>query len=93
MRKKGLYSGQIITWRLEKKKDQLAALTEKKRGRKPASDKPFIGRLAESEMRVLNLTKRLERAEGIIHFRKNLRRYSARSSHCRKISRRCDEYC
>ena len=70
LRKEGLYSSQIKTWKLDLEKSNLQALTGKKRGRKPASDNPFIGRLAEAEKRNRTLTKKLERAEEIIQFQK-----------------------
>ena len=70
LRKEGLYSSQIKTWKLDVEKGRISALTDKKRGRKPASDNPFIGRLAEAEKRNRTLTKKLERAEEIIHFQK-----------------------
>ena len=70
LRKEGLYSSQIKTWKLGLEKSRISALTDKKRGRKPGSDNPFIGRFAESEKRNRILTKKLERAEEIIQFQK-----------------------
>ncbi len=70
LRKEGLYSSQIKAWKLNLERSQICALTGKKRGRKPASVNPFIGRLAESEKRNRILTKKLERAEEIIQFQK-----------------------
>jgi transposase-like protein len=70
LRREGLYSTQIASWRRLRDQGGLGSLTDKKRGRKPMDSTPLAAKLAASEKRVLALTKRLEKAEEIIDFQK-----------------------
>ena len=71
LRKEGLYSSHLVTWR----RQRVAGLTPKKRGRKRAGD-PRVKQLErekislESEKR--RLERRLQRAEAIIDFQKKV---------------------
>lgn len=69
LRREGLYSGQVAKWRQLRDQGELGALTDKKRGRKPDTN-PLTAKLAESERRIVILTKKLEKAEEIIDVQK-----------------------
>lgn len=71
LRREGLYSSHLSTWRLQSRQGELAALTPKKRGRKST-----VSPLLEENRKLLainaRLTKRLENAELIIDVQKKL---------------------
>ena len=72
LRKEGLYSSHLVTWRRQREH----GLAAKKRGRKPTSSDPRVKTL-ELEKTVLvtenrRLERRLERAETIIAFQKKV---------------------
>lgn len=72
LRREGLYSSHLVTWRRQREH----GLTPKKRGRKPTSSDPRVKTL-EREKAVFatenrRLERRLERAETIIAFQKKL---------------------
>ena len=72
LRKEGLYSSHLVTWR----RQRAHGLTPKKRGRKPTSSDPRV-RTLEREKTALaadnrRLARRLERAETIIAFQKKV---------------------
>ena len=66
LRKEGLYSSHIITWRQQRK----AGLTPKKRGRKATAVNPQLKKLEQENRR---LTSRLQKAEALLAFQKNSR--------------------
>lgn len=70
LRREGLYSSQIATWRTLRETGELDALTSKKRGRKAAIVNPLSKQLADAERKNRILTKKLEQAETIISFQK-----------------------
>jgi transposase len=70
LRREGLYSNQIAAWRLLRDQGELVALTDKKRGRKPADSHPLIAKLAASEKLAASLTRKLEKAQEIIDVQK-----------------------
>jgi transposase-like protein len=65
LRKAGLYSSHLITWRQQ----QTAGLTPKKRGRKTTAVDPRIKKLEQDNRR---LTSRLQQAEAVIAFQKKV---------------------
>ena len=65
LRKEGLYSSHLITWRQQRER----GLTPKKRGRKPVSVDPHLKRLEQENRR---LTTRLQKAEALIDFQKKV---------------------
>ena len=71
LRREGLYSTQVATWRVLRDEGELGALTNKKRGRKPNTN-PLKAKLAESEKRVATLTRKLEQAAEIIDVQKKI---------------------
>lgn len=66
LRKEGLYSSHVVTWRRQREH----GLTPKTRGRKKTAIDPRVKKLEQENRR---LTSRLQRAETIIAFQKNPR--------------------
>jgi transposase len=72
LRREGLYSSQLATWRRQRAEGTLAALRGKKRGRKGEANAPLVvenKRLAKENQR---LSRRLKRAELIIDIQKKV---------------------
>jgi len=69
LRRHGLYSSHLTTWRRERDQGACERLS-RKRGRKPAEHNPLAGRLAQSEREVRRLQGRLRQAELIIDIQK-----------------------
>lgn len=69
LRREGLYSAQISSWRRLRDLGELVGLSEKKRGRKPNTN-PLTAKLAESEKRIAILTRKLEKAQEVIDVQK-----------------------
>ena len=65
LRKEGLYSSHLITWRQHRE----AGLTPKKRGRKAVPVDPAMKKLEQENRR---LTTRLKKAEALLDFQKKL---------------------
>ena len=65
LRKEGLYSSHLITWRQQRER----GLTPKKRGRKAVPVDPRLKRLEQENHR---LTTRLQKAEALIDFQKKV---------------------
>ena len=69
LRREGLYSSHLTTWRKQRARGQLEGLTPKKRGRKPDPHATELARLQRENER---LKARLEQAETIIEVQKKL---------------------
>ena len=69
LRREGLYSSHLTTWRKQRDREQLEGLTPKKRGRKPDLQAAELARLQRENER---LQVRLEQAETIIEVQKKL---------------------
>jgi hypothetical protein len=65
LRKEGLYSSHLVTWR----KQREAGLTPKKRGRKAERVDPRVKKLEQENRR---LERRLKKAEAIVDFQKKV---------------------
>ncbi len=72
LRQEGLYSSILSRWREQRETGALAALTPKKRGRKPRAVDPQAKRVAELERENARLRQKLEKAETIIEVQKKL---------------------
>jgi transposase len=72
LRREGLYSSHLVEWRRARARGELAALTPKKRGRKPIPVDPRDRKLAEFERQLAHMTGRAERAEALVEAQKNL---------------------
>ena len=72
LRREGLYSSHLTTWRRQREQGQLAALSRKKWGRKPSVDEALAKELAELKRDNQRLGNRLQQAETIIEVQKKL---------------------
>ena len=74
LRREGLYSSHLVTWRRARDQGQLDALAPKRRGPKPDPDRLLKKRNAQLEREVARLEKRLETAEIIIDVQRKVSR-------------------
>lgn len=74
LRREGLYSSHLTTWRKARERGELAALAPKKRGRKAKRRDARDAQIAELERDNTKLRARLERAEVLLDLQKNGRR-------------------
>ena len=72
LRREGLYSSHLTTWRKQREKAELDGLTPKKRGRKAKPTNPLTRKVKELEVENRKLRKQLDKAETIISFQKKL---------------------
>lgn len=72
LRKEGLYSSHLTTWRREREAGELAALEPRKRGPKVNPESAQERELAQLRRENAGLKARLERAETIIEVQKKL---------------------
>jgi transposase len=72
LRREGLYSSHLTTWRKQREKGELDGLAPKKRGRKAKPINPLARKVRELESETRRLQKQLDRAETIISFQKKL---------------------
>ena len=72
LRKEGLYSSNLITWRRQMEKGTLEALSPRKRGPKAKRPDPSARRIAELERENQKLKKKLRQAETIIDVQKKI---------------------
>jgi transposase len=72
LRREGLYSSHLTTWRRQREQGQLEALSPRKRGRKPSVDEALAKELAELKRENQRLENRLQQAETIIEVQKKL---------------------
>ena len=72
LRREGLYSSHLVVWRRARARGELAALTAKKRGRKPVPVDPRDRKIAELERQLAGMTGRAQRAEALVDAQKNL---------------------
>ncbi len=72
LRREGLYSSNLTTWRQQRESGALEALTPRKRGRKPKPQDKQTRRLAELEREVEQLRQKLVQAETIIDVQKKV---------------------
>ena len=72
LRREGLYSSHLTTWRRQREQGTLAALSPKKRGRPATPGSPLARRVAELEREKARLEGRLKQAETIIEVQKKI---------------------
>ena len=72
LRREGLYSSNLTTWKRQREAGVLQALTPKKRGRKKQETSPLAKRVAELERDNKKLANRLKQAESIIEVQKKI---------------------
>ena len=72
LRREGLYSSLLVAWRRARGRGELAALTPKKRGRKPTPVDPRDRKITELARQLAQMTGRAQRAEALVEAQKNL---------------------
>lgn len=72
LRREGLYSSHLTTWRQARERGKLGGLAPKKRGRKPNLDKALLDENKRLERENARLAKKLAQAEAIIAIQKNV---------------------
>ena len=72
LRREGLYSSHLATWRAARRRGELAGLTPRARGPKAKPVDPRDRKIAELERETRRLQARLERAEGLIAVQKKV---------------------
>jgi transposase len=72
LRRHGLYSSHLTTWRRARERGELAGLTPRKRGRKATAKNPLADEVARLERALRRMTARAERAEGLVEVQKKL---------------------
>jgi transposase-like protein len=72
LRREGLYSSLLTTWRAARDRGALAGLSAKKRGPKATPPDPREKKIAELEREVGRQTKRAERAEALVELQKKV---------------------
>lgn len=74
LRREGLYSSHLTTWRRQRQAGQLAALSDNKRGRKPTAENPLSAEVKQLRRENQRLSQRLEQAELVIEIQKKASR-------------------
>ena len=66
LRREGLYSSHLTSWRKARRNGALRGLTSKKRGAKPKARNPLEPKVRELEVKVARLEKELHKAHTIL---------------------------
>jgi len=74
LRREGLYSSHLITWRRQRERGELAGLSASRRGRKAKAVNPLAKRVAELEREKRRLERKLEQAELLLDIQKKASR-------------------
>ena len=72
LRREGLYSSHLTTWRKQREAGEIAGLEPRKRGKKPVPKNPLAGEVQRLARENRRLQKRLRQAEIIIDVQKKL---------------------
>jgi transposase-like protein len=72
MRREGVYSSSLSSWRQQRKAAEVAALAPRKRGPKPAPDRAQVLRISELERANAKLESRLDKALFVIEVQKKV---------------------
>jgi transposase len=72
LRREGLYSSNLTTWRRQREKGLLQAMSAKKRGRKHKEKNPLASRVAQLENENRRLEQKLKQAELVIEAQKKM---------------------
>ena len=72
LRREGLYSSNLTTWRKQRSQGLLKAMTPKKRGRKRKERNPLSHQVAQLQKENEQLKQRLKQAETIIEVQKKI---------------------
>ncbi len=72
LRREGLYSSHVTTWRAARDRGELAGLAPKPRGPKPTPPDPRDKKIAEQEREITRWKQRAERAEALVEVQKKV---------------------
>jgi transposase len=72
LRREGLYSSNLTTWRAQRERGELAGLTPKKRGPAPQPTNPLAAKVAALERAVSREKARADRAEALVDLQKKV---------------------
>ena len=72
LRREGLYSSNLTTWRAQRERGELLGLTPKKRGPVPQAKNPLAAKVATLEREVSRQKARAERAEALVELQKKV---------------------
>ena len=72
LRREGLYSSHLTTWRAARDRGELAGLAPKPRGPKATPSDPRDQKLAEQERELVRWQQRAERAEALVELQKKV---------------------
>ncbi len=72
LRREGLYSSNLTSWRRKRDQGQIGALSPKKRGPKPAPDATMVRELTRLRKQNQRLEQKLKKAELIIEVQKKV---------------------
>ena len=72
LRREGVYSSHLTSWRGQAERGELAGLTPRRRGPKPKPVDPRDKRIAQLERELKKVNRRAERAEALVEVQKKL---------------------
>ena len=72
LRREGLYSSHLTTWRRQRESGEIAGLEPRKRGKKPVARNPLAAENEQLRRENARLQKRLHQAETIVAVQKKL---------------------
>ena len=72
LRREGLYSSNLTTWRGQRERGELAGLAPKKRGPAPQPQNPLAAKVAALERAVSREKARADRAEALVELQKKV---------------------
>ena len=72
LRREGLYSSHLTTWRAQRERGELAGLTPKQRGPAPKPQNPLAAKVAVLEREVSRQKARADRAEALVALQKKV---------------------
>lgn len=72
LRREGLYSSHLTTWRHQREQGEIAGLEPRKRGKKATPRNPLVAENERLQREIERLQKRLRQAETIIEVQKKL---------------------
>ena len=72
LRREGLYSSHLVTWRAARRHGELTGHCAPRRGRRPDPAKALKARIAQREREIERLQAKLQQAEGLIEVQKKL---------------------
>jgi transposase len=72
LRREGLYSSNVTTWRAQRERGELLGLTPKRRGPAPKAQNPLAPKVAALEREVTRHKARADRAEALVELQKKV---------------------